>query len=293
MLAEANPGLETQLVPIVTTGDRVRGPLAEAGGKGLFTRELEKALLDERVDLAVHSAKDLPGLLDASFQLASIPARADARDALICRDGIDAENLPAGVRIGTGSSRRAVLARRVLGDVSVVPIRGNVETRLGKLDADAEDRLDAVILAMAGLQRCGLIDENRRRIWPLPVERFVPAAGQGVLALEILSSRQDVRDRVESIEDEPTRLALEAERSVVTRLEADCHSCLGLHVRPSPSGGWEGFALAGNPDGSRHVQTEAFAQTADQVAQALYGQLGREGAHQWFSHGDSGSGLTV
>jgi len=175
----------------------------------------------------------------------------------------------------------------------VVPIRGNVDTRLGKVTDPDADRLDAVILAMAGLDRCGLLDVHRSRICPLPVERFIPAAGQGVLALEILAGRDEVRARVALIEDEPSRLALEAERSVVRRLEADCHSCLGLHVRSSPSGGWEAFALAGNPPQDQHVLTEASAATAEQVADALLQRLRDAGAHRWFSHGDSGNGLTV
>ncbi len=283
MLTAACPDLQVERVPIVTTGDRVRGPLVSAGGKGLFTRELEKALLEEQIDFAVHSAKDLPGQMSQRFCLASIPPREDPRDALVCREGLCPDQLTQGDRIGTGSSRRAMLAGEMFPGVEILPIRGNVETRLARVLRGNSEPLDAVILAMAGLRRCGLIEAHRRRIFPLCSREFTPAGGQGVLALQTLSERVDLIALLGRIEEDSTRQALQAERTVVARLEADCHSCLAVHITPFEEGGWQGYAMAGDPTGGRMLRSHTRQVQALQVADALYGDLADGGAGEWFS----------
>ena len=176
LIRQANPALRTELVAISTRGDRHAGPLAEVGGKGLFTRELEEALRAGTVDLAVHSAKDLPAEMESDFAIAAVPVRQDARDALASRSGPLAE-LPGGAAVGTGSLRRRAQLLAARPDLNVVPIRGNVETRLLKaLGEQAE--LHAVVLAMAGLNRGGLADKYGDRLFPLDADQVIPAAGQ-------------------------------------------------------------------------------------------------------------------
>ena len=198
-IERTRPPCRAELVPISTKGDRWAGPLDAAGRKGLFTAELEAALRDGRVQLAVHSAKDLPAQMPADLVLAGAPSREDPRDALVTRCGGGLADLPPGAAVGTGSLRRAAQLKALRPDLKIVPIRGNVETRIrkvldgksGQLPFSAAENgncpdfpLDAVILAMAGLKRSGLLETHKDRIHPFPVEDFVPAAGQGTLALQ-------------------------------------------------------------------------------------------------------------
>src|SRR5579875_1600741 len=181
-LRQVRPDLKWQIVPISTTGDRLAAPsLAQIGGKGLFVRELEQALLEDRIDLAVHSMKDLPAQLAPQFRLVAVPAREDAADVLIGAPGL--AQLPARARLGTASMRRRFEALRQRPDLDVRPLRGNVDTRLAKL---AAGEFDAIILALAGLKRLG---RASHLAWHrLPECDFVPAGGQGALALEALST---------------------------------------------------------------------------------------------------------
>jgi hydroxymethylbilane synthase len=283
MLCDAVPGLDVQLVPIVTTGDRIRGPLVQAGGKGLFTRELEKALAQRQIDFAVHSAKDLPGQMPPLFSLGSIPPREDPRDALICREGLSPEDLGPSKRIGTGSARRALLAEEMFPGTEIRPIRGNVETRLGYLERSGREGLDAVVLAMAGLKRIGLAESLGPRLCPLCARRFPPAAGQGTLALQVLSESREIIALLRRIDDEGSRQSLEAERWVVSRLDADCHSCLGVHVTPVETGGWEAFAMAGDPVSRRCLRCRIQAPLAMDAASRLVEELFGQGVGQWFA----------
>src|SRR5664279_38968 len=165
-----------ELVIIRTTGDAIQDrPLADAGGKGLFTKEIEEALLDGRIDLAVHSAKDVPTFLPAGLMLAACLEREDPRDVFISRKASSFADLPQGATLGTTSPRRQAIAKRARGDLRVVPLRGNVATRLAKLDAG---EMDATILALAGMKRLGL-ESHATRI--MPVHEFLPAAGQGAI----------------------------------------------------------------------------------------------------------------
>jgi len=210
-------GVNTELVPLQTTGDRLKDArLAEVGGKGLFVKEIEQALLDHRADVAVHSAKDLPAELAPGLVLAAFPGRADPRDALVgASRGTRLATLPAGARVGTGSVRRTAQLLGQRPDLRVEPLRGNVPTRLAKL---ASDGFDAVVLACAGLERLGLSDRIDERLAP---ELMLPSPAQGILAVEARADAALARDL--AVLDEPdARRAAEAERAFLAAVEGDC-----------------------------------------------------------------------
>jgi len=209
--------IESELLIITTSGDRfVDRPLAEVGGKGLFVKEIEEALLSEEADLAVHSAKDLPGVLPEGLSLVAFPERADPRDALISNHPGKLSDLPRAAKVATGSERRRCQLLAARPDLDLLPLRGNVDTRLRKL---REEGLDAVVLACAGLDRLGRGDEISERI---SVETMLPAAGQGSLALEARDSGE-AREvaRLLTHPDSETRLL--AERAFLATLGGDCH----------------------------------------------------------------------
>lgn len=213
-------GCETELVVIRTTGDRIQDrSLAKIGGKGLFVKEIEEALLDGRADVAVHSAKDVPAQIAADCVLAVYPERVDPRDALACRvRGTTLAELPPGARVGTGSTRRVALLRAYRPDLELVPIRGNVPTRLARIEAAAEDGLDAVVLACAGLDRLGLADRIDERI---SIETMLPAVGQGSLVLETRAD-SDWRSRLQILETPEIGRVARAERAYQAVLGGDC-----------------------------------------------------------------------
>lgn len=214
---EKELGFESELVVLSTTGDRVLDrPLAKIGGKGLFIKEIEEALLDGRADLAVHSAKDVPARIAPGCRLAGYPERVDPRDALVARErGARLESLPPGARVGTGSTRRVALLRRQRPDLEIVPLRGNVPTRIGKIERDG---LDAVILACAGMDRLGLADRIDERISP---DAMLPAVGQGLLALET-RAEDEWLERLGALEDPAVAARGRAERAFQVRLGGDC-----------------------------------------------------------------------
>jgi len=268
-------GLEVELVAMATRGDRLRGPLRSAGGKGLFIRELEQALRSGRVQLAVHSAKDLPAEMAEEFAIAAVPARADARDALVSRfAGVD--GLPAGAAVGTGSPRRRAQLLALRDDLAVAPIRGNVETRLNKALAP-EGRLGAAVLAMAGLLRSGLADSHAGFIHPLEVEDVIPAAGQGTLAVQALRDGVGTAELLAPLEDPAARAALSAEREVLRRLGAGCHSCLAVHVAAREDR-WCAWGMVARADGSGMVRVKCLAGGAAEAAEALLAALHERGA---------------
>lgn len=218
-------GVGVELVPMRTEGDRLLGvPLASAGGKGLFVREIDEALMAGAIDVAVHSLKDLPAEIPQGLALAAFPEREDPRDVLVTRTGGDLEDLPAGSVVGTSSPRRRaiVLARRP--DLLVEPIRGNVETRLRKLESGL---CDAVIVAAAGLHRLGL---RLPHACTLPTDVFVPAVGQGALGIEIREADRRLRDLVETLDHPPTRVCALTERAFLRRLGASCKSPMAAHA---------------------------------------------------------------
>ena len=226
-LRRAQPGLTVRLERIRTSGDRLTdAPLGPAGGKGLFVKEIEEALLAGRVDLAVHSLKDLPADLPAGLALAAFPPREDPRDVLVARAVGTLDALPEGAAVGTGSLRRQAQLLHLRPDLKVVPIRGNVDTRLRKLDAG---EVDAVLLAAAGLRRLGL---GARITEYLPPDRMIPAIGQGALAIEV--RERDLAgalgEVVRALDDAETRAAVVAERAFLRALGGDCKTPVAAHA---------------------------------------------------------------
>ncbi|MEV4689029.1 hydroxymethylbilane synthase [Microbacterium sp. LWH3-1.2] len=214
-------GVTTELVTITTDGDRSNEPLSRAGGTGLFTGALRDALLAGECDVIVHSLKDLPTAPHDQLVVAAIPAREDPRDALVARDGLKLDELPPGARVGTGSPRRMAQLGARRPDLEVVDIRGNVDTRLGKVTSG---ELDAVILAAAGLTRIGRTDVVTEFLDP---DRWPTAPGQGALAVEVRRGEEGLVDRLDHAE---TRAAVEAEREVLALLEAGCSAPVGARA---------------------------------------------------------------
>jgi hydroxymethylbilane synthase len=250
-------GVDTELVLVRTQGDRVQDrALAAIGGKGLFVKELEEALLDGRADVAVHSAKDLPAELAAGTALAAFPERADARDALIgAARGATVDGLRIGARVGTGSLRRRAQLLVVRSDLVIVPLRGNVDTRLRKLETE---KLDAVILACAGLARLGLADRIDERVDP---EIMLPAVGQGALALQTRAGAP-VEAALAAVDHAPTRVAVRAERAFLAALAGDCNVPLAAHAEVA-GGAVALRALLASPDGSEVLRAAVRAPEAD------------------------------
>jgi hydroxymethylbilane synthase len=252
-LARAQAGavadaLQAEIVIIAVSGD-APGTTAEPAPAGTapsdksrWVDRIEAALLDGSIDLAVHSAKDVPGRLAAGTVLAGAPAREDARDALCGAERL--EQLGAGARVGTGSIRRAAQLRAARDDLDVVALRGNVDTRLRRL---ADGDYDAIVLACAGLRRLG---RGAAAGGALPAERFVPAPGQGLLALQARAGDETVLRAAAGITDDAATAALAAERALAAGLDASCHTPLGAHARPADGGGLELLAFVGLPDGS-------------------------------------------
>jgi hydroxymethylbilane synthase len=242
-----------EIVPIVTSGDRG----APAEDKSRWVAELEDALLGGRIDLAVHSAKDVPGELAEGLALHGAPERAPAEDALCGTSALDA--LGPGARVGTSSIRRVAQLRAVREDLELVPVRGNVDTRLSKL-ADPAQGLDAIVLARAGLLRLGRESEIGA---VLEASRFVPAPGQGIIALEGRAGDPDARQAAAGITDPPAFACLLAERALAGELQASCHTPLGAHAEPVDREGLRLRAWVGLPDGSAWASDELLGGLED------------------------------
>ncbi len=217
-------GCEAELVIITTSGDVSARPLSEVGGQGLFTKEIQRELLLERVDVAVHSLKDLPTIAIDGLLLASVPERESTGDCLVSRSKVAFEALPSGSRIGTGSSRRQAQLRAWRSDVEVLDIRGNVDSRLRKLH---EGEFDAIVLAVAGLTRLGLADHITEQ---LPQERMLPAIGQGALGLECRAADAATIDALRALNHPPSMAAVVAERCLLASLLAGCLAPVAAHA---------------------------------------------------------------
>jgi hydroxymethylbilane synthase len=228
---------DTELQTITTAGDRG----ASLEDKSQWVAELELALLEERIDVAVHSAKDVPAELAEGLELVAIPIRADPRDAICGAPSLEA--LPSGARVGTSSPRRKAQLRAVREDLDILDVRGNVDTRLRKLD---EGQYDALVLAVAGLQRLGHEPDGA-------LDELVPAAGQGALALEARASDEHVRTYARRVADGQSTACVVAERELTRRLGASCNSAVGAHGRPAGDGQIELRAWVGLPDGSAWI----------------------------------------
>ena len=267
-------GHPCELLPMSTEGDRVVDrALSEVGGKGLFVKELELALAEGRADLAVHSAKDVPYALPEGFVLSAMPFREDARDALVAPSAHIFSRLPRGARVGTSSLRRAVQLKAERPDLVIVPVRGNVQTRLSRA---LNGTLDAVVLAYAGLKRLGL-DEHVTEV--LPLELSLPAAGQGALAIETLrGSRGEAA--VSPLNDELVAHCVKAERAVLTRLGGGCTVPIAAHAVYEECEVLWLRASVGGPDGRGGVKLVcASARGVDPLA------LGREVAEKLLQDG--------
>ena len=253
---------------IRTTGDAIQDrPLAEAGGKGLFTKEIEEALIAGTIDLAVHSAKDMPTVLPGGLAIAAVLAREDARDVFISRKAKTLRDLPRGAVIGTASLRRQAQIKRLRRDLDVVSIRGNVETRLRKLD---DGVVDATLLALAGLKRLGLADAATA---VLSVEDFLPAVGQGIIAIETRADDVATRNALATIAHADTATALAAERAFLGVLDGSCRTPIAGHA--TLNGGRLQFrGLIAKPDGSEAFETTREGAVGD--AAALGADAGRE-----------------
>ncbi|HMR31486.1 MAG TPA: hydroxymethylbilane synthase [Geminicoccaceae bacterium] len=259
----AGPGaIATQVIR--TSGDAVQDrPLAEIGGKGLFTKEIEDALLDGRIDIAVHSCKDMPTVLPQGLVLAASLPRADARDALICEGASTIEELQPAARLGSASVRRVAQALAVRPDLRAVPLRGSVGTRLRKLE---EGQVQATFLAMAGLDRLGVADD--RRVHPLPVETMLPAVAQGAIAIEARQADEGVFMLLSRIDDAATSRCVAAERALLAELDGSCRTPIAGLCIEEGQGLWL-RGLAASPDGSRIARVELRGAAADARAMGL------------------------
>ncbi len=218
-LRQAHPGLEVVLVPMTTTGDKVLDrPLAQVGGKGLFIKELEVAIGESRADIAVHSMKDVPTELPPGMTIAAFLPRADARDAFVSPRHASFQALPPGARVGTSSLRRQSQLKALRPDLQILPLRGNVDTRLRKLD---EGQYDAIILAAAGLSRLGL---DQRIVQHLDFDDSLPAVGQAIVGIECRSDAPDVIALLRALDDPTSHCCCEAERAFARRLQGSCQS---------------------------------------------------------------------
>jgi hydroxymethylbilane synthase len=217
-------GHQVSIEILVTTGDRVQhAPFMQVGTKGMFTKEIEEALADERIDLAVHSLKDLPTELAEEFVIAAIPKRADARDAFVSVRHKSFAELPPGAVVGTSSLRRQAQLRVLRSDLDIRELRGNVDTRLRKLH---EGQSDAIILAAAGLDRLGLSADVKQLFSP---QQMCPAAGQGALAIECRTKDDATRALVSTLDDDATHFAVQVERAALAALGGGCHLPVGVY----------------------------------------------------------------
>jgi len=261
------PG-EAGIVTIRTSGDRIQDrPLSEAGGKGLFTKEIEEALLAGAIDLAVHSAKDMPTVLPEGLMLAACLPREDVRDAFISRKAPNLRELPHGAAVGTASLRRQAMVKRLRPDLSTAVLRGNVETRLKKLEAG---EVDATLLAFAGLKRLGLADKATAL---LDAREFLPAVGQGAITIEARVDDAATRALLAKIDHADTSVALSCERAFLAVLDGSCRTPIAGHaVLDGDAISFRGMIL--RPDGSEVYETSRTGHRRD--AEALGADAGAE-----------------
>lgn len=270
-------GHEVEMVTIATEGDQSTAPLASMGGTGVFVSALREALLHGEVDFAVHSLKDIPTYAADGITLAAVPPREDPRDVLIARDGLTLGELPVGSRVGTGSPRRvSQLAALGLG-LEITGLRGNVDTRIGKVRSG---ELDAILLARAGLSRLGRVDEATDVLDPL---QMLPAPGQGALAVECRSDDTRTVELLSALDDRSTRAAVVAERAVLNTLEAGCSAPLGALAEVVEGEDGEELwlrAVAMSGDGALSVRmsTTGPVEEAEALGRRLAGEMLADGA---------------
>ena len=273
-LVVAGLGTPVEVIPIVTAGDRTAAPIEVIGGTGVFVSALREALLAGDIDLAVHSAKDLPVVPAEGIVIGAVPPREDPRDAVVARDRLTLAELPKGSLVGTGSPRRAAQLRALGLDLYVVPVRGNVDTRL----AHVGENLDAVVLAVAGLRRLGRFDAITEILDPT---RFVPAPAQGALAVECRADDLAAREVLAAFDDTGARACITAERALLSSLEAGCSAPIGalaeIHDNPAELTLTAVVTAADGSDAVRRSLTGVVADSAD-VGRRLAAELIASGA---------------
>ncbi|HKN13469.1 MAG TPA: hydroxymethylbilane synthase [Candidatus Binatus sp.] len=273
---------EIEIVEIRTSGDKMTSAsLADVGGKGLFIKELEQALADRMIDAAVHSMKDLPALLPERFRVAAVPARENTADILVTRDGSTLSTLPAGARLGTSSSRRRFQALRMNRGLEILPLRGNVDTRLARV---ADGSFDAIIVAMAGLRRLGRVKDVR--FVELDARDFIPAGGQGALAIETLANRgaNELDHALSAINDARAFYETAAERAFLAAMNASCTTPVGVQARIDG----DTLALAAmlfSPDGARDLSESMREPIASDFAPTAAEDSGKRLAEKMLARG--------
>lgn len=264
LLQEAHPDLTVEICTVTTSGDRIQDrPLADVGGKGLFTKEIERGLLDGDIDIAVHSMKDMETFLPDGLDIVAVLPREDPRDAFLSRDGTSLDDLPAGARIGTASVRRQaqILHRRP--DLTVVPFRGNVETRLRKL---GEGEADATLLAYAGLKR---LEREDVITGVFDTDVMLPAAAQGAIGVEARIDDTAVLDLLAALDHSETSICIASERAVLAALDGSCRTPIGAFATLDAAGDTLSLqGLVARPDGSELHRLSDAAPVADAVAMA-------------------------
>lgn len=264
-------GHEVAIEIIHTTGDKITDvALAKVGAKGMFTKEIEEALADNRIDLAVHSLKDLPTDISPEFEITAVPVREDPRDALCSMKYSSLEDLPSGGRIGTSSLRREAQLRSLRANLYVYPLRGNVDTRLRKLESG---EYDAIILAAAGLKRLGRSDAIKRI---LPVDVMCPAAGQGALGIEIRAGDSGVRDALSFMDDTATRAEIDCERALLRKMGGGCQVPIGASAKSS-GGKLLLQAIVASPDGKSVLRDSAEGVDATALGELVGSRLLKNG----------------
>ncbi|MCD6258902.1 MAG: hydroxymethylbilane synthase [Helicobacteraceae bacterium] len=275
VIEEQNPGLEVELNVIVTTGDKIIDkPLASIGGKGLFLKELEEAMLRGEAHIAVHSLKDVPTVMPEGLTLAAITEREDVRDALLSEKYADIDALPKKAVVGTSSLRRRMQLERVRPDLVIKDLRGNVDTRIRKLK---EGEFDAIVLAAAGINRLSLLDAVEY-VYPISLFEMIPSMGQGALGIEAIND-PEVLEIVAKLEDEYSRIETTIERDFVDSLEGGCHVPIGVNATVLENDDVIIKAILGMPDASEILSDSKI------VSREQYKTIGREMAQEFIDKG--------
>ncbi|MCK9454346.1 MAG: hydroxymethylbilane synthase [Sulfurimonas sp.] len=275
ILEEQNPGLEVELNVIVTTGDKIQDKaLSKIGGKGLFLKELEEAMLSGEAHIAVHSLKDVPTVMPDGLILAAITDREDCRDALLSEKYANIDALPKGAVVGTSSLRRRMQIEKLRPDLVIKDLRGNVDTRIRKLK---HGEFDAIILAAAGINRLSLLDAVKY-VYPISLEEMIPSMGQGALGIEAINDAE-VLKIVAHLEDEYSRIETTIERSFVDELEGGCQVPIGVNAAVLEDGNVSIRAVLGLPDGTEMLSDSKITSKKD------YQQVGREMAAEFIARG--------
>lgn len=268
LVAAAHPQVKTSFLVVKTKGDSILDrPLAELGGKGLFVKEIEEAITRGEADMAVHSMKDVPMNLPEGFVIGAMPVRGPAEDVFLSNFFPNPASLPEGARVGSSSPRRKAQILMMRPDLQVVPLRGNIATRLDKL---ARNEFDAIILAKAGLVRLGL---SAPCTWEFAKEEFIPAAGQGALGIEFMDCRKDLHNLLAHMEDMPTRICVESERAFVRELEAGCYAPVAAHAWFSENRELTIKALLAAEDGTAGISGSKTGEASCELGKALAKEL--------------------